>query len=200
MYPLFETIRYINGVPENLVFHQQRVDYSLKQLGSNTSIVLADHINTSTNKPNKDNNLYKCRLHYDLIGNATVHFEPYSIKRINTISVQEIGNKVYPFKFSDRTWINEIVSAAGTDEVILTHNGYIKDASYANLVFFDGTHWFTPTQPLLMGTRRAALLKAGIIKEAPLQIKDLSRFFQFKLINAMMLWEESTSCSLEVII
>ena len=29
MYPLFESIRYKNGIPENLEFHQQRVDYTL---------------------------------------------------------------------------------------------------------------------------------------------------------------------------
>jgi 4-amino-4-deoxychorismate lyase len=78
-------------------------------------------------------------------------------------------------------------------------NGYIKDASYANLVFFDGVHWVTPSQPLLMGTRRAALLKAGVIIEAPIQIKELNSFVDFKLINAMMLWEESILFQIEKI-
>jgi 4-amino-4-deoxychorismate lyase len=69
----------------------------------------------------------------------------------------------------------------------------------AILVFFDGTKWITPSQPLLMGTRRAALLKAGIISEASIQIKDLNKFIDFKLINAMMLWEESPSFKLQII-
>jgi hypothetical protein len=42
-----------------------------------------------------------------------------------------------------------------------------------------------------MGTKRAGLLQKGIITEAPIEIKDLKRFTFFKLINAMMLWEES---------
>jgi 4-amino-4-deoxychorismate lyase len=199
MYPLFETIRYKNGVAENLLFHQQRVDYTLKQLGANRSIRLAEHIIAHPDKPNSDNNVYKCRFKYDLTGNALVQFESYSIKNIDTITIHDIGQNAYPFKFTDRTWLNEMVSNAGTDEVILSQNGYIKDASYANLVFFDGTQWVTPSQPLLMGTRRASLLKAGIINEAPIQIKDLNTFIDLKFINAMMLWEESILFQLEKI-
>jgi hypothetical protein len=52
---------------------------------------------------------------------------------------------------------------------------------------------------MLMGTRRAALLKAGIIFEASLQIKDLNNFLEFKLINAMMLWEESPRYKLQLV-
>ena len=199
MYLLFETIRYKNGIPENLELHQQRVDDTLMQLGANTSIVLSDQINKHDNKPSLDNKVYKCRLRYDLTGKVNIHFEPYTLRNIQTFSIQDIGSNTYPFKYSDRTWLKEIVTKAGTDEVILTQNGYIKDASYANLVFFDGTKWITPIQPLLRGTRRAAFLKADIIIEASIQIKDLKNFVEFKLINAMMLWEESPNLKLEEI-
>lgn len=199
MYPLFESIRYKNGVPENLELHQKRVDNTLMHLRANTSIVLSDHISLHADIPGMDNKVYKCRFRYDLTGNVSVHFEPYRIKNILTASIRDIGSNIYPFKYSDRDWINEIVINAGTDEVILTQNEFIKDASYANLVFFDGVKWITPNQPLLMGTRRAALLKAGIINEAPIEIKDLNKFVDFKLINAMMLWEESPSLKLEII-
>jgi 4-amino-4-deoxychorismate lyase len=191
MYPLFETIRYKNGVAENLSLHQQRVDYTLMQLGASASLVLADQIAMIANKPNSDDKVYKCRLQYNLIGEVHIAFEPYEIKNIQTISIQDMGDHVYPFKYADRTWISKILANAGTDEVILSHKGFIKDASYANLVFFDGAKWVTPEQPLFMGTKRAGLLQKGIITEAPIEIKDLKRFTFFKLINAMMLWEES---------
>lgn len=199
MYPLFESIRFKNGVAENLAFHQQRLDYTFMQLHANNSIILSEHINKYTEKPGMDNMTYKCRIRYDLTGNVNLHFEPYTIRNIQTVSLQDMGGNVYPFKYADRTWLKEIVTNAGTDDVILTQNGYIKDASYANLVFYDGTKWITPSQPLLMGTRRAALLKAGIIVEASIQIKDLNNFIEFKLINAMMLWEESPSFTLDLI-
>ena len=197
MYPLFESIRYKNGIPENLEFHQQRVDYTLLQLNVTSPIILADHIYLHANKPDRDNQVYKCRLQYDLIGEVNIRFEPYTIRNINTFSIHDIGSKVYQYKYADRIWINEILTNSGTDEVILTQNGYIKDTSYANLVFFDGLDWITPSQPLLMGTRRAALLKAGIIREAPLHSNDLKNFVEFRLINAMMLWEECPIYKLE---
>ena len=171
MYPLFETIRYKNGVAENLSLHQQRVDYTLMQLGANTNIVLSDHIKLQHVKPNLDDKVYKCRLRYNLIGHVGIAFEPYEIKNIQTISIQDMGDHVYPFKYADRTWINKILANAGTDEVILSHKGFIKDASYANLVFFDGAKWVTPEQPLFMGTKRAGLLQKGIITDSGVEGK-----------------------------
>ncbi len=191
MYPLFETIRYKNGVAENLLLHQQRVDHALMHLGANEKITLSTIIADQPYKPSIHNQVYKCRLSYDLAGNSFVEFEPYSIRNIQTISIQDIGANQYALKYSDRQWINNMMSISGTDEVIFTQDGFIKDASYANLVFYDGTNWITPSNPLLLGTRRAQLLHNGIIKHAPIQIKDLSSFSSVKLVNAMMLWEES---------
>jgi 4-amino-4-deoxychorismate lyase len=197
MYPFFETIRYKNGVAENLSFHQQRVDFTLLQFNAKASIILLDLIALHNDKPVMDDKVYKCRLQYDLMGNIHIHFKPYSIKKINTVSIHDIGTNDYPYKFSDRTWINEIVAKATTDEVIFTQNGYIKDASYANMVFFDGIKWITPNQPLLMGTRRAELLKKSLITEAPIPIKDLKIYKKLRFINAMMAWEESPIIELE---
>ena len=191
MYPLFETIRYKNGLTENLALHQQRVNFTLNELRADTSIVLSKCIEAEAIKPPLDEKTYKCRLQYDLTGKVNIEFEPYEIKQIHTISIQDIGNNQYPFKYSDRNWIKELLINAGTDEIIMTENGKIKDASYANLVFFDGVKWITPYQPLLMGTRRASLLRSGIIVEQPIKVKDLKNFVKLKLINAMMLWEES---------
>jgi 4-amino-4-deoxychorismate lyase len=197
MYPFFETIRYKNGIPENLTLHQQRVDYTLKHFRANTSIVLSDHIHSTTIKPSIDQQVYKCRFKYDLNGQIDIHFEPYYIKNIQTISIHDIGDHEYPFKYTERTWLNNIVAKAKTDEVILAHNGFIKDASYANLAFFDGKNWVTPSHPLLMGTRRASLLNAQLITESPIHVKDLEKFIFLKCINAMMLWEESPILQLE---
>lgn len=191
MYPLFETIRYKNGVAENLSLHQQRVDTALMHLGAQQKINLSVIINNQPHKPTIHNQVYKCRISYDLAGNSFVQFELYAIKSVQSISVHDIGSNEYAHKYSDRKWINNIMAQSGTDEVLFTQNGFIKDASYANLVFYDGKNWITPSNPLLLGTRRALLLQNGIIKHAPLQIKDLSSFSAIRFINAMMLWEES---------
>ncbi len=195
MYPFFETIRYKNGVLENLAFHQQRVNRTFMQFketieakGAITSLDLSTiqvPVGLLTNQ------VYKCRLKYNLASDFTIAFEPYTIRTIKNCLLTEIGDNKYDYKYTDRDWLNEALLVAGTDEIIFTSAGYIKDGSYANLAFFDGRDWFTPKNPLLLGTRRAALIKKDIIKELDIRIADLYKYKSIKLINAMMLWEES---------
>ena len=89
------------------------------------------------------------------------------------------------------------MSKSGTDEIIFVDKGLIKDASYANLALFDGVNWFTPKIPLLLGTRRAALLEDGIINEKEISLADLHKYKQVKFINAMMSWEESPTLTID---
>lgn len=200
MYPLFETIRYKNGVAENLLLHQQRVDHTIKQLGGSTAINLTNHIAMQLNKPFIDNIVYKCRIQYDLLGKVHIHFKPYTIRTIHRLAICDMGNNDYAHKYVNRNWINDMVANSTADDIILTQNGFIKDASYANLVFFNGSNWITPDQPLLRGTKRANLLQNGIISEAAIQINALTNFSVVKLVNAMMTWEESPVIKLNSIL
>ena len=100
------------------------------------------------------------------------------------------GN-LYDFKFEDRGWITSLLNTAGTDEIIMCADGVVKDASYANILFFDGANWYTPEDPLLDGTRRAQLLIEGKIQLMDIRLSDLKKFDQVKFINALMSWEES---------
>jgi 4-amino-4-deoxychorismate lyase len=142
------------------------------------------------------NQVYKCRVKYNLASDFNIAFEPYTIRSIKNCLLTEIGDNKYDYKYTDRDWLNEALLVAGTDEIIFTSAGYIKDASYANLAFFDGRDWFTPKNPLLLGTRRAALIEKGIINEIDIRIADLYKYKSIKLINAMMLWEESPTLNL----
>jgi 4-amino-4-deoxychorismate lyase len=117
------------------------------------------------------------------------------MRSIKNCLLTEIGDHVYDYKYTNRDWLKEALQLAGTDEIILTSEGLIKDASYANLAFFNGSNWFTPKSPLLLGTRRAALIEEGIINEMEIRLQDLYQYKSMKLINAMMLWEESAILS-----
>ncbi len=44
-------------------------------------------------------------------------------------------------------------------------NGLVTDCTIGNLVFFDGTGWVTPDQPLLKGTKRQALLDRKLVRK-----------------------------------
>jgi len=64
--------------------------------------------------------------------------------------------------------------------------GKVTDSSYANIIFFDGRQWLTPSTYLLNGTCRQRLLKEGKIKEAPIHYTDIHQFEQIGFINAML--------------
>lgn len=193
MYPFFETIRYYNGIAAHLSFHQQRVDRTF--LKYNTSPILQlnqlNMLQEAKKQQVDDSIVYKCKISYDLSGNYSMYFSPYTIRNIQTFTFVDINLQEYDVKFTDRMWINDALSKATTDEVIFTRNKLIKDASYANLVLFDGATWYTPRQPLLAGTKRALLIQENIIQEKDIYIDQFNNYSGLKFINAMMLWEES---------
>jgi 4-amino-4-deoxychorismate lyase len=83
--------------------------------------------------------------------------------------------------------MNHLFNQRGdSDDVIIVKNGLVTDASYANLLFWDGKNWFTPEQPLLKGTQREFLIKNELIKQSTISITDLRKFEKVKLINSML--------------
>lgn len=72
------------------------------------------------------------------------------------------------------------------EELIIVKNGIITDTSYANLVFYNGKEWHTPSRPLLQGTKRQKLIDEGKIKEREIRVHDLKKFTKCSLINAML--------------
>jgi 4-amino-4-deoxychorismate lyase len=138
-----------------------------------------------------NNAVYKCKIMYDLKGNIKISFEPYQIRAIKTFTIVDIGSNEYSSKFTNRTWINDAVKTVASDEVIFAKDGVLKDASYANIVLYDGFSWITPKSPLLLGTKRASLLDAQQIIEQDILAEQLGNFKKLKFINAMMHMDES---------
>jgi len=188
MYPFFETIRYVNGILENLSYHQARINRTLRALGGNTPIQLDKiHIEGNVEK----DIVYKIKCLYNLEGAFHIEKEIYNKKTIQTVSIHQAAQEEYQFKYTNRSWLNEALKNAGTDEMIIVQNNMIKDGNYANLVFFNGSEWHTPLHPLLLGTHRARLIDENKITEKVITLSDLANYTTLKYINAMMLWEES---------
>lgn len=196
MYPFFETIRYYNGILENLNFHQQRVDQTLANFKSPVSFNLSSIKYTA---PEAIDQVYKCRISYNLQAGYTLEFEPYQIKLIQSILVSSTQGNTYAFKFSNRAWIKKILAQSSADEILMTDNDLIKDTSYANVAFFNGEQWHTPKYPLLNGTKRSMLITQGLIIEKKISINDLKKYSTLKLINAMMTWEESPTIDISIL-
>ena len=188
MYLFFETIRYVNGILENLSYHQARINRTLRALGGNTTIQFDKiHIEGNVEK----DIVYKIKCLYNLEGAFHIEKEIYNKKTIQTVSIHQAAQEEYQFKYTNRSWLNEALKNAGTDEMIIVQNNMIKDGNYANLVFFNGSEWHTPLHPLLLGTHRARLIDENKIIEKNITLSDLSNYTTLKYINAMMLWEES---------
>jgi 4-amino-4-deoxychorismate lyase len=188
MYLFFETIRYVNGILENLSYHQARINRTVSALGGKTAIHL-DKIQL-VHDFEKDI-VYKIKCIYNLEGAYHIEKEIYHKKIIQTVSIHQAALEEYQYKYTNRTWLNDALKNAGTDEIIIVQNNMVKDGNYANLVFFNGTEWHTPLHPLLLGTHRARLIDENKIIEKNITLSDLANYTSLKYINAMMLWEES---------
>ena len=179
-----------------LAEHQNRVNASLSYSGARPTFSLQEELIVPESA---SDGIYKCRVIYDSQGILHVEYHPYEIKTMDSFTLVDIGDYAYPFKYEDRTYINDLIRVIRTDDMIMYKKDRITDASYANLAFFDGLSWFTPRYPLLYGTRRSLLLKMNVLSERDIRIRDLKDFSRFKCINAMMTWDESPVYTLEAI-
>jgi len=110
----------------------------------------------------------------------------------------EIGDYNYPYKWIDRSAINAAFAQRGKcDDVLRTKNGFLTDASYANIILFDGTNWVTPEKHLFEGVQRSYLLDHTKIKTATITATVLSNYQSFQLINAMNSFVENRFLSVE---
>ena len=180
---LFETIKCENRQLHNLDYHNSRVRRSLKNLCGLVGDF--DFANTIKIPYWVGEGLYRCRVSY--AGTIEkIEFFAYEFKHPKSIQVLENKTINYEYKFEDRTLFNEMIQKSKpADEVIITQNGLITDATYANIALFDGTKWFTPHTYLLAGTKRACLLDNQLLIETEIGVSDLQLFKKIAFINAM---------------
>lgn len=181
---LIETIKIKNRKARNPDYHSERCNRSRKQLfGTNdnwdlkNTIAIPEHI---------DHSVWKCRILYDR-EIRKIEFLPYKMKTIKSLKIVNCNSIDYAFKFADRQ-IFALLTAQkdNADDVLIVKNGNITDTSFANIIFWNGKHWITPSTPLLKGTKRQYLLDTKQIYEEQIKPGDLSKFSKAKLINAMI--------------
>jgi 4-amino-4-deoxychorismate lyase len=180
---LFETIKIIEGEPQNISLHDERLNRSRRILyGMNDLLRLAEYIRV----PDQNNKgMARCRVIYGR-SFSSMEFSSYSPAKILTLKLVESDSLIYDHKYLDRNCLNSLIDKTAADDILIVRNGCITDASYANIVFTDGHRWLTPDTPLLGGTMRELLLRNGVIKEERIMADDLHRFTHFRLINAML--------------
>ena len=178
---LLETISLKNGQLQNIAYHNQRFNESRRNIFGNIEVKnLSDLIKIPHECKKED---FRCRVIYeDEI--ESISFIKYQQKAIKKLKIVDIGNWGYPHKYADRSFLNNLLAEnQDIDEVIMTKNGFITDCTIANLVFYDGRNWFTPSTPLLQGTKRSQLLDKGLITEREIRVEDISQYEGVCLIN-----------------
>ncbi|HOQ11853.1 MAG: hypothetical protein BWY23_02374 [Spirochaetes bacterium ADurb.Bin218] len=182
-----ESIKLSDGILFNLKYHQRRMDKTILECKGKKNIIdLAERINVPEQFCN---GLYKVRVLYDDVIRE-VQFLPYTRRHPANLKLVE-ANIDYSFKYADRSSINKLLEENKTfDDIIITTNGLLRDSSSANIAFYDGEKWLTPTKPLLYGTKREYLLEEGKIVEEEISTRDIKFFYKVSLINAMLDLEE----------
>jgi 4-amino-4-deoxychorismate lyase len=180
---LIESIKLEDGRFHRLHYHQARVDRSLAGLYQLKSDINLSAVLLSQKYPKSG--LLKCRVLYTK-QIESIEFLPYTEKHPQSLKVVHDSSIDYVYKYEDRSKINSLFEQRQfCDDVLIIKNGLVTDASYSNIVFFDGFRWITPNSPLLNGTMRQFLLDAAEIKQETVTIQDIPSFKSFRLINAM---------------
>ncbi len=182
MFRFFETIKIIDGLMQNIDYHQNRMDDTLIFYGEQNNFFISE-----TQIPEEyKRGLVKFRLDYDS-QNYKTEFSFYKKRNIRSLKIISYDDIEYPFKFNDRKMFLHLLSKKqDCDDILIVKDGKITEASFCNVILFDGDKWFTPDSPLLNGTCRQRMLKAGKIEEKTILRSDLSSFQSLVLINSMI--------------
>ncbi|MFN8346063.1 MAG: aminotransferase class IV family protein [Spirosomataceae bacterium] len=190
--PIFiETVRLNNGLLSNLRYHNHRLNQTRKAHFETTE---PWELSELIHLPERcQNGLFKCRVTYGLHVEK-VEFEGYEPRLVQNLRLITDDSIDYPFKYQNRARLSLLFEQRGNaDDVLIVKNGRITDTSYANIVFWNGLQWHTPTSCLLAGTQRARLLEEGVIWEKTIRAQDLPKYAYARIINSMLDFETTPS-------
>ncbi len=193
MFPLIETIKIVNGKPQNLSYHQHRFEASYYKLYNKLTNIRLNEVIKVPEKHRKG--IVKLRFLYNQT-DCFCQFENYRSKHIETLRLVYCDQIEYSLKWVNRKPIeNLLLQKKSADDILIVKNDLITDTSFTNIAFWDGKNWITPQYPLLHGTARARLIHHKHIVPAPVYVSDLPLFKSFKLFNAMLDFERQPNIS-----
>jgi len=185
---LIESIKVSDNQVFRLEYHKRRMANSFHAVyGSEFSNDLSSIINdVSKISPGT----FKLRIIYDR--NSLSHeFIPYIKPTIQKLRIVESDSISYPYKFSDRTGLNQLYEQKqGADDILISKNNILTDTLYCNVALLKNEKWYTPLTPLLHGTQRAALLDKNKIIPRTIKISELRQYTKICLFNAMLEFQE----------
>lgn len=198
MFQFIESICCLDRTLRNLDLHQARFEHTRQMHFPHAPFIdLAEAIQLPLDL---SEGKYKVRVVYGK-EIESITFESYQIKPIYRIQLHPIDKEItYFYKYADRWFFDEYLKETQCDDLVLVKANYISDGIYSNLIFFNGIEWHTPRSFLLPGTMRQHLLNEGKIIEKNIKVSDLSEYYSFKRINAMMNFEEAQAYDIGLLI
>lgn len=182
MCQFIETIQINNGCICNLNYHTERFNNTRKAFWNDCAkIDLADFIH---NYPSSGK--IKCRIVYaqDI---EEITYSSYVLREVNSLKLITNDEIDYQYKTVDRNLINMLFQQKeDADDIVIVRNGYLTDTSIANIALYDGMHWYTPSHPLLKGTKREELLRKGVLIEREIHVSELLSYSKICIFNAMI--------------
>ena len=139
---------------------------------------------------------YRLTLEYSRAGLSAIRLVPYCKRTIRALRPLLLPDGFeYSYKYADRSFFDRMKAELADDEepLFVRPDSTITDTSYTNVLIETEAVYLTPTRPLLKGTQREGLLRAGLIAEADdLTLSTLrSRAKSILLINALLPLEEA---------
>lgn len=184
MCQFIETICYKKGHFERMELHNERFNRTRKQFfGLQTSLQLELLLSIPLHL--KDITV-KCTITYgtDII---SIEYNSYKIRPVNSLQMVVDDTVNYSYKYADRSKLNALFLQRGqSDDILIIKNGFITDISYANIIFKKDDKWYSPSNPLLKGTRIDSYIREGIVTSALLRPSDLPLFSEARIVNAMI--------------
>jgi len=177
---LLETIKVQGGEALHLTYHNQRFNKTRKKLFDIHNLF---DLATIIKPPNQET--YRCRILYDQ-SIQKIEYLPYQPKTIRMIAIMESAID-YAYKYADRTALEALLAdSPQSDEVLISHNGFLRDTTIANIAFLENGKWITPNKPLLEGTTRQRLVDEGFLTPKNIRKDAIGHFDGFALMNAMI--------------
>lgn len=188
MSQFFESIKLENGKLPLLKFHEERMNETRRIFFENAPPIL---LKNEIDIPEEyQKGVIKLRISYDM-QIQKIDLIPYQIADHRSIKIVEISHETYSFKAEDRTlFSNAMKTNSEVDDCIFVKNGLLTDATYSNLIFFNGKQWITPEKCLLKGVKRRFLLENKLIFEAEVTLENIATFSKIGFINALRDFEK----------
>jgi len=168
-----ETLRAEDGAIRYLEYHKNRMKHSCGK-----------DIELNLNPPQIG--VWRVRVLYSQTIES-IEYLPYKQPSIKSLQMLRADNLNYNHKFANREDLNNLFKQRkNADDVLIIKNSLITDTTIANIAFYDGKNWLTPSLPLLNGTTRARLLDEKFLIKASIKENEVKNFKKFALMNTLI--------------